>query len=167
MSFEMGKILELVRGGIFGIINSHDHKIDVRHTSNLMQAITRNVVLLARGEHTCRELQKDRDKLEFQILEKIDERQPRLLAHGKWIDIFKDMEWTLYREKPALTLTAKLQIIDYLFHVRIVNRHGDGYSIGVFDNKDEAASFAKKYNDQKYSVPIYAENQLTKDVLGR
>ena len=159
------ELMNLPKMGLFAFINVYDRKVDVRHTSNFLNAIERHITQIRLGIHDTKGLIEDKDKIEIHWLEEVNDPFLRKLKQSHWIKHFESEGYTNYRERTALEVKVKIREVQGLLHVILVNRNYDSITVGVFDSKQATDIFVQKYYiETPYSL-VYAANELTKEFL--
>jgi len=155
--------------GIYAIINESDRKVDVRHSTNCIQAIIRHLTQIWDDTHPVRELAMDKEKLFFVLLEDVKDPTQRLLAHTRFTDYFEDRGYTFYRHRPALryyTRIRPVRISRLRLQVRVylITGNHDETVVGCFDSMPEAKEFVKEYySNGSIYFSIYAVNAPTRE----
>lgn len=156
------ELYRLSTPGVYLIANFADRKVDVRHAVNCLDAVTKHLTQIWDKTHPCKEIIKDRNKIEFQLLERIQDLQHRMLAQSYWTDQFKDKGYSFYRFRPALKYRVKIYVENYEARVKLVNSNHDSFVVGCFKSMNEAEQFIEQYYASKIPYPVYAINEVSK-----
>lgn len=149
--------------GLYAFINRPDRRIDIRHSSNVLEAVARHTSQIANGSHECRGLILDREKLHCVLLERVMHGPTRLIHHAMWVKHYRSNGYTLYRSRSASRFYLRRDVLGALMFVKLVNSNHDELVVGVFMHANEADAFITKYYPDPPYNPIYASNQLTRD----
>lgn len=151
--------------GVWAFVNDTDKIVYLSYSKNIQSTVSRNIKEMADNSHSCKQLIKDKSKLQLQVLE-YNCSKAKL---SYWIDNYRNKGYSLYRERNGeVVYRVKVKIIpEYFVHVTLCNLRGTSTVVGVFDNMQEANSFIQThYSDKIYNI-VYSDNILTKQYLKR
>jgi hypothetical protein len=163
----LSELREFVGAGVYALENWIDGKVDVRHSTNCLEAVVRHYTQLQQGTHPCKEMLKDWGRLHFVMLEKIEDLQYRMMAQSYYLNRYQEQGYKFYRFRPALTYRVKIDIEDFYAVVRLKNSNHDSFVVGVFKNMSDAETFVATYYAKKLPFPVYACNEDTKRFFAR
>jgi hypothetical protein len=164
---ELKSLISLPDSGVAAFVNHDDRKVFLFHSTCLVEAVARYVKGIKQGLVSSVELQKDRNKLTFELLESQDNPLALPVRIRYWRDLYVDKGYTLYR--PVNGVRYRLEIeYDRNANVLVtaVNTRHTAYVIGVFRNLGLAHQWVNNtFKDRSYIIPQYANNALTKTYL--
>ena len=168
MKIEIQTLLKLPNKGIAAFLNERDRKVYIIHSDNLIDALLKNLMMIKQGTHSCTPLIEDQDVLEFIFLESVEDRQLQKMRFIDWVDHYKKLDYSLYRNYLPVTYKAKLGYSNNLkfIEVRLYNRRYEWFVVGVFSTMKDAGSWMNEnYPNEIVNRIVYADNVLTKDHL--
>lgn len=153
--------------GIYAFVNDKDRKICLFQSDFVLEALTRNLVLLEKGIHNNPELQKDYKQGLLKILF-LDDSGDRYKRKIKLISLRSDYEskgFSCYNRnsylkyKVCMDFTDQKSPIGYKILVYL-KLHQTTIPVGVFEKIKEADKFIDKYYKEFDTITI-ADNYLT------
>jgi hypothetical protein len=161
-------LITLPNSGVAAFVNHDDRRVFLFHSTSLIEAVARHVKGINSGMGIV-ELQRDRNKLTFELLEAQDNTLALPVRIRYWRDLYVDKGYRLYR--PIKGVRYRLQI-DYDRNANVlvtaINTRHTAYIIGVFRNLGLAHQWVNNtFKDRSYIIPQYANNALTKTYLER
>lgn len=167
--FELKSFISLPDSGVAAFVNHDDRKVFLFHSTSLIEAMARHVKSIKTGLIGSVELQKDRNKLTFELLEPQDNPLALPVRIRYWKDLYVAKGYDLYR--PVNGVRYRLEIeYDRNANVLVtaVNTRHTAYVIGVFRNLGLAHQWINNtFKDRSYIIPQYANNALTKAYLDK
>lgn len=166
---ELKSLISLPNSGIAAFVNHDDRRIFLFHSTCLVEAIARHVKSINTGMVDSVELQQDRNKLTFELLEAQGNTLALPVRIRYWRDLYLDKGYRLYR--PVNGVKYRLRV-EYDRHANVlvtaVNTRHTEYVIGVFRNLGLAHQWIDNtFKDRNYIIPQYANNSLTKSYLDK
>jgi hypothetical protein len=164
---ELKSLISLPDSGVAAFVNHDDRKVFLFHSTCLVEAVARYVKGMKQGLSGSVQLQKDRNKLTFELLEAQDNPLALPVRIRYWRDLYVAKGYALYR--PVNGVRYRLEIeYDRNANVLVtaVNTRNTPYVIGVFRNLGLAHQWVNNtFKDRSYIIPQYANNALTKTYL--
>jgi len=111
----------------------------------------------------------DWDKLDFRVIEKIDDPVKLRVRYQYWVSDYSNKGWVMYRDYKAIQYKVRIDIRNdetkgynakYLLYVKLVSRGYKELIVGVFDNLEECNKFIE-LNYSNINDIVYS-NELTK-----
>ena len=135
---------------ILALDNSRNKRVLLIRSRDALASLARVMKMIKSRNKKYRLLARDYKKIEVRVLETSSDR----LRYQYWVDQYRSMGYSFYREYKAIQYTPKIvPNEEYLLEVYLVS---NGYSevlVGVFDSLDKAQEFiARTYPE---GVPIY------------
>jgi len=174
------ELANLPNCSVFALYNSKKNKVQLMYAKNTLTKLAKTIDELRNNTHSNKELCNDLDDLEFVLLETYPDELTCRELMNYWFDYVVNEEgMELYSKRNYLSYRPKVTVsvfsYDYLnpdrvdrVYVELVNTRGKGFVVGVFDNVPDAEEFKKIYLDsQKFVMPVYATNKLTKAFMRR
>lgn len=153
--------------GVYIIANHRRRKIDVRHSINCLESISKQLSRIQDGTHEIKELIEDQNDLMIEILEKTSEYRERLLRHTFWLDFYKECKYEFYYLRSGLRYKVRIDVENYEVRVKLQNQNHDSIIVGYFQSMDEAHEFVEKHYETPIYKIIYASNELTERYLSK
>ena len=166
---ELKSLISLPNSGVAAFVNHDDRKVFLFHSTCLVEAIARHIKAINTGMIDSVELQKDRNKLTFELLEEQGNTLALPVRIRYWRDLYLGKGYGLYRPKNGVRYTLR---VDYEHNANVlvtaVNTRHTAYIIGVFRNLGLAHQWVDNtFKDKSYIIPQYANNSLTKSYLDK
>lgn len=160
----------LCKPGLYALINEKDRKVYLGTSTNILTSLNRNICDLKYNRHPCIP---SSDSIEFLFLEEIENRNIQKIRLVFYIDYYKNLGYTLYRNFPGLRYKLSVDIrVDFrkgceqfeLVYVILKCPSHLNFICGVFRTIPEANEFIESvYKDSIYYYPVQALNSLTKE----
>jgi hypothetical protein len=164
-------LLKISKKCIFALENTVKSKVYISCADNFYSNISNLLNLLKDDEFSIPEMNKDKFDLQLKILHEIDDDELRRLWVKKVYDDYESKGYSLYKKNNYLTYTPKVVVrriknTHYAF-VKLYNTRKEHKVVAVFGKIKQAHEFLKEYysNKNKYCLPVYAINKLTKKYL--
>lgn len=138
------QLLSFPEAGIWAFINETDKRIYLLESKNLMAGISRNIDAIQRSIHDVKLLQKDKYKLDVQVIEEVKDGVRRKVRLAYWMKRYKELGYSLYKEYKPVQYEVKVVLQDYI-HVYLVSRRKKKILIGTFDKMVECDIFIETY----------------------
>ncbi len=149
---------------IYGIFNDVDKKVYIGYSSNTIRTIYSNMSTLVYSN-----MSSDWDKLDFRIIEIIDDPARLKIRYQYWVSDYSNKGWTMYRDYKAVEYKVSIDIKNdpslvsgskYLLYVKLVSRGYKELIVGVFDDLDKCNEFVSLHYSNIHDI-IYCDNELT------
>jgi len=164
----LNELKHLPKSVIYAIRNDSSKKIYISQTSRFLTAIDLILKELDIGTFKCKEMIKDFDKLQIEVLEVMEDIETRKLHVQYWKDKFKELGYKEYIEtRPPLEYKVVTRVTydcKYVI-VYLVNKRYEYKPVGVFNTIKEANTFVIENYTSKYIYPVYACNNETKQLI--
>lgn len=123
---KMDLLFKLCNRGIIALINENDKKVYITATNSMLGLIERYTTDLKLGAFKCKEMNKDRDKLQFSILD-MGLYNIKYYKYGirKYYEMYKNLGYSIYNEDEISYIS-----IYYKFHKRISSKGVELYLQG-------------------------------------
>lgn len=163
MKLDYRNFYEAAEPGICALINTQDKKILIIRSECVVETLGRIVKKLKKHQHDIKELNWDRYKLEFIMLETTtNDRHVKALKFRHWQDHYLAQGYTLYNRRKIAAYVLRTKLRGHKFYVEAVYWKRS-FILGVFEHKLEVDEFLKTYYPTgKIENFIYASNELTK-----
>lgn len=159
MGLAIHNLARFPRKGIWALINPVDRKYYLSQSPTILEAMARAVGQIEDNTHPVRELIRDKEKLEFRVLDSCPESISRLLQLGYWKDRLDADGYTSYNKIKDLRYHPQIdfeRINPTRSHIRAIvrlkNRMGKKQTVGIFKKMRDAQAFIRAY----YTEPFYA-----------
>lgn len=162
------ELVSLPEKSIYGFFNESDKICYIGFSRNTLSALNRNI---QEFKYRNNLIKQDLGKLEFRIIETIDDVNNLRIRYQYWVDHYTKMGYKSYRCYTAVGYKLHIEVIGdlihsynrkFLFHVKLVSRGYHELIVGIFDNKEEMDSFiSREYRN--IDRVVYADNKLTRD----
>ena len=164
MNITIDDALKLHKGGIAAFVNKVDQMIYIADTNSMLKFLERNTYKIVNGSHNYPRLMEDYKKLEFIVVEYIEDVETRKYLLGYYINKYINAGYKLYN-RINYRKCYIASVTDYI-HTRIyVVLRNAGYKdvvLGVFDSYKESELFKAGLFNSPFILPVCCTNALTR-----
>lgn len=164
---------KLPRCGIYGLVNHKYKRIYISHSQDICTSIARLLRDIHHKITIYKQFIKDASKLEFVYLENINNCDSKIDIQMKevyYIQQYKQLGYELYNTKNRLpNFKVMINVNEDLnrVYVQLVSRIYKKYTVGVFNNMNEAMEFSTVFEKMDIIIPVYATNDLTREYFSK
>ena len=163
------KILyKMPESGVIAFRNNEMKIIYITQSKNIKPLISKILVEIKNKIFKHRELVKSGENTEILFLQDCKDAETRKLHIQYWIDYFENQGFTVLKDKSPLEYRVRVRLgsrYEQIF-VELLNKRREIKVVGVFKSIIEAEDFVEKcYKINKYKLPVYSFNNLTKEYL--
>ena|SRR5271165_4429526 len=132
--------------GVYALVNEKEKKVFVQGAKSVVSHICDNAFALAHNLHRCKELRKDRKKLQIKILSYCDNKH-KDIEKLKWVHHYQVLGYHIYNTEKLPIYNIEQHITkDFKVLVAIRDRSNKFYEIQKFSSQNEADAFIKLHS---------------------
>ena len=136
---------------ILALENTKNKRVLLIRSRDALASLARVIKLIKSRNKKYRLLRKDYRKIDIRVLETSSDR----LRYQYWVDQYRSMGSSFYREYKAVQYTPKIiPNEEYLLEVYLVSKGQSVVLVGVFDSLDKAQEFINRSYPE--GQPIYS-----------
>lgn len=162
---------ELPRMGIFEIRNDRNKEVYISYSKNLVQSVSRNILEMKDKIHVYKPLNYNIRDWKFSIIETLS-RNDSLLDISCKVRVveheYRNKGYTVKLHKNIMQLRFRVDIDnDFKVYCKLITKSYNEYVVGIFKNMKDAEYFVDMYRNMGTIIPVYANNELTREYFER
>jgi hypothetical protein len=138
------QILGYCKSGLYAFINIDQQKIDVRYAKDINLSIATIISQINHNVMDTPDLSKDflDNKISIVILEEYSSNKfNNLVRQSYWCEKYKQLGYTLYRNKPLVKLTVETALTPRGIRVYLRSSRYKRIEVGLFEDLKQAQDF--------------------------